>query len=46
VYPQGVPEQAREPNAILFQRVAAKLKEEGLHDVSDDTILRAAGRRK
>ena len=46
IYPSGVPEQAAEPNAILCRRVAEKLKESRLRDVSDDTILRAAGRRK
>jgi hypothetical protein len=46
IYPSGVPEQAVEPNAILCRRVGEKLKESGLHGVSDDTVLRAAGRRK
>lgn len=46
VYPNGVPDQATEPNAILCRRVSAKLKESKLADVSDDTILRAAGRRR
>jgi hypothetical protein len=46
LYPQGVPEQAAEPNAILCRRVGDILKKEGLRDASDDTILRAAGRRK
>jgi hypothetical protein len=46
LYPDGVPGQATEPNAILCRRVSAKLKEAKLPDVSDDTILRAAGRRK
>jgi hypothetical protein len=46
LYPRGVPEQATEPNANLCRRVGDKLKNEGLPDVSDDTILRAAGRRK
>ncbi len=45
LYPQGVPGQAAEPNAKLCRRVGKKLKEDGLPDVSDDTILRAAGRR-
>jgi hypothetical protein len=46
LYPQGVPGQAAEPNANLCRRVAEKLKNEGLPDVSDDTILRAAARRR
>ena len=46
LYPNGVPSQAAEPNASLCRRVAAKLKENKLLKVSDDTILRAAGRRK
>lgn len=46
LYPDGVPDQASEPNANLCQRVSAKLKEAKLPGVSDDTILRAAGRRK
>ncbi len=45
-YPQGVPGQAVEPNSNLCRRVGEKLKEQGLPDVSNDTILRAAGRRK
>jgi len=46
LYPDDVPDQATEPNANLCKRVAAKLKELGLPEVSDDTILRAAGRRR
>ena len=46
VYPEGVPGQAAEPNANLCRRVGEKLKHAGLPHVSDDTILRAAGRRK
>jgi hypothetical protein len=46
LYPDGVPDQATEPNANLCRRVSAKLQEESLPRVSDDTILRAAGRRK
>jgi hypothetical protein len=45
LYPQGVPDQAALPNVTLSRRVAQKLKEESLPSVSDDTILRAAGRR-
>jgi hypothetical protein len=44
--PDGVPEQSSEPNAILCRRVGEKLKAANQRDVSDDTILRAAGRRK
>lgn len=46
LYPTGVPDQAAEPNANLFRRVGEKLKQDGLPGVSNDTILRAAGRRK
>ncbi len=46
LYPNAVPDQAIEPNASLCRRVSKKLKELELPDVSDDTILRAAGRRK
>ncbi|MGA7385670.1 MAG: 7-cyano-7-deazaguanine synthase [Methylocella sp.] len=46
LYLTGVPDQATEPNASLCQRVGAKLKDAKLPGVSDDTILRAAGRRK
>jgi hypothetical protein len=46
LYPQGVPDQATEPNKKLCRRVVAKLKEKRLPNVSNDTILRAAGRRK
>jgi hypothetical protein len=45
LYPDGVPDQATEPNSKLRYRVTKKLKEAGLPAVSDDTILRAAGRR-
>jgi Queuosine biosynthesis protein QueC len=46
LYPDGVPDQAFEPNASLCRQVSVKLKEAKLPNVSDDTILRAAGRRK
>jgi 7-cyano-7-deazaguanine synthase in queuosine biosynthesis len=46
LYPRGAPGQAVEPNANLCRRVSENLKQAGLPDVSDDTILRAAGRRK
>jgi hypothetical protein len=46
LYPGFVPSQATERNAILCRKVSAKIKEAGLPEVSDDTILRAAGRRK
>jgi hypothetical protein len=46
LYPEGVPEAAVLPNAILCRRVGEKLKAAGLPGVSDDTILRAAGRRR
>jgi hypothetical protein len=46
LYPQGVPDQAILPNTLLCRQVGEKLKEKNLPGVSDDTILRAAGRRK
>jgi hypothetical protein len=46
LYPEGVPGQAVEPNVNLCRRVGEKLKKQGLPDVSNDTILRAAGRRR
>ena len=46
LYPDGVPDQASEPNASLCRQVSVKLKEAKLPNVSDDTVLRAAGRRK
>jgi hypothetical protein len=46
LYPCGVPDQKNLPNAQLCRRVGAKLKDANLPDVSDDTILRAAGRRR
>jgi Queuosine biosynthesis protein QueC len=46
LYPNGDPGQAAEPNVNLYRRVGEKLKQSGLPGVSNDTILRAAGRRK
>jgi hypothetical protein len=46
LYPQGPPDPSDLPNANLYKRVGQKLKELKLEDVSDDTILRAAGRRR
>jgi hypothetical protein len=46
LFPNGVPSQSAEPNANLCRRVGEKLKKSGLPNVSNDTILRAAGRRK
>jgi hypothetical protein len=46
LYPNGVPNQAAKPNAVLCQEVGRKLKAAELPGVSDDTILRAAGRRQ
>jgi hypothetical protein len=46
LYPAGIPRQVAEPNTLLCRRVGEKLKRAGLPGVSDDTILRAAGRRK
>jgi hypothetical protein len=46
LYPKGLPEPATLPNTLLCRRVGEKLKGLGLPEVSDDTILRAAGRRR
>jgi hypothetical protein len=46
LYPAGLPDQGLEPNANLCRRVGDKLRQLGLPDVSDDTILRAADRRR
>ena len=46
IYPRGVPDQPVEPNSQLCRRVGEQLKAAGLPKVSDDTILRAAGRRR
>lgn len=46
LYPHGIPDQASEPNKVLCAKVGEKLKEKKLSNVSDDTILRAAGRRR
>jgi hypothetical protein len=45
--PKGdLPEQAILPNKTLCRQVSEKLREQALPGVSNDTILRAAGRRK
>jgi hypothetical protein len=46
LFPQGVPKQAVLPNWKLCLRVHKKIEGKGLLNVSDDTVLRAAGRRK
>jgi hypothetical protein len=46
LFPADLPDQVTEPNAKFCKRVGAKMKELGLTNVSDDSILRAAGRRK
>jgi hypothetical protein len=46
LYSHGVPAQHVEPNVMLCKRVAKKMKQCGFPEVSNDTILRAAGRRK
>jgi hypothetical protein len=46
LFPDGVPDQALLPNKTLYGRVGEWLKTSGLSKVSNDTILRAAGRRK
>jgi hypothetical protein len=46
LYPDGIPDQAAKPNALLCRGVGEKLRAANLPGVSDDTILRAAGRRR
>ena len=46
LYPDGPPEQAALPNMQLLAQVGQKLKNQRLPSVSNDTILRAAGRRR
>jgi hypothetical protein len=46
LYPNDVPDQATEPNAILCRKVGKWLKANSMPEVSDPTILRAAHRRK
>jgi hypothetical protein len=46
LYPNGVPDQVAVPNTSLCRRVGQWLKDSKLPDVKDDTVLRAAGRRK
>jgi hypothetical protein len=43
VYPGGVP--ANEPPNLICEKVAKRMKESGFKSVSNDTILRAAGRK-
>lgn len=46
LYPNGVPTQTELPNARLTRAVSEWLKLKTLPSVSDDTIFRAAGRRR
>jgi hypothetical protein len=46
LHPNRVPDQADEPNAILCRKVSEWLTKNQKPQVSDPTILRAAGRRK
>jgi hypothetical protein len=46
LFPEGVPEQSVILNANLCRLVGEKLKEQGFPAVSDETILRAAKRRR
>jgi hypothetical protein len=46
LYPDAVPDQATVPNKSLCKQVNEKLKEMGQPPVSQDTVERAAGRRK
>jgi hypothetical protein len=46
LYPKGIPDPATEPNKTLCQKVQHWLKKNGMPKAGDDSILRAAGRRK
>jgi hypothetical protein len=46
LFPAALPDQATVPNSTLCKQVSERLKDLGLAATSDDTILRAAGRRK
>jgi hypothetical protein len=46
VYPNGVPDQTTERNTILCRKIGDWLKNNRKADISNATILRAAGRRK
>jgi hypothetical protein len=46
LYPNRVPDQATISNKLLCRAVCRWLKENSLEEVSDETILRAAGRSK
>lgn len=46
LYPDGLPEQADLPNINVCKAVGEYLKNNGLPGASDDSILRAAGRRR
>lgn len=46
LYPGGVPSQDEVPNVSICQQVGEALKRNEFPHISDDTILRAAGRRK
>jgi hypothetical protein len=46
VYPEGVPRQADLPNKLLCKAVSERLSKKGALAVSDDTMLRVAGRRR
>jgi hypothetical protein len=45
LYSGGIPSPAEVPNSLLCKKVGDWLKRKGLADISDATILRAAGRR-
>jgi hypothetical protein len=46
LYPKGIPDPATEPNKTLCHKVQRWLKENGMPEAGNDSILRAAGRRK
>ena len=46
LYPKGVPDQGTLSNARLYKAVGDWCQQNGWPDISKDTILRAAGRRK
>src|SRR5262249_43364832 len=46
IFPNGLPDQATLPNSYLIRQVRDYFKKVGDRSISDDSILRAAGRKK
>jgi hypothetical protein len=46
IYPEGIPDQGKEPNKLVMQKVYKHLGKSEVSQVSSATILRAAKRRK